>query len=599
MTATETEPTTARRPRDERPETSPFHEPVHPAHSRVLKGELGVPVTRVELTNGEHFDRYATEGPGSQPEIGLPLLREQWILDRADTEEYDGREVQLLDNGKAALRSGVHREQWQGRAYKPRRALPGRNLSQMHYAKQGIVTPEMEYVAQREGCSVELVRSEVAAGRAIIPNNVNHPESEPMIIGRRFLVKVNANIGNSAVTSSIAEEVEKLTWAITWGTDTVMDLSTGDDIHTTREWIVRNSPVPIGTVPIYQALEKVNGEADKLTWEIFRDTVIEQAEQGVDYMTIHAGVLLRYVPMTANRVTGIVSRGGSIMAGWCLAHHEENFLYTHFDELCEIFQQYDVAFSLGDGLRPGATADANDEAQLSELRTLAELTKRAWEYDVQVMVEGPGHVPLNLVEENVVLQQDWCHGAPFYTLGPLVTDIAPGYDHITSAIGAATIAMHGTAMLCYVTPKEHLGLPNRDDVKTGVITYKLSAHAADVAKGHPGARDWDDALSHARFEFRWRDQFALSLDPHTAEAFHDETLPADNAKTAHFCSMCGPKFCSMKISQDVRNRFGADLTPGSADAAMAEAAAAEAGMRAKSQEFVELGKSVYVEPTAP
>ncbi|HSX68478.1 phosphomethylpyrimidine synthase ThiC [Nocardioides sp.] len=558
---------------------------------------MGVPVTRVELTNGEHFDRYATEGPGSQPEVGLPLLREQWILDRADTEEYDGREVQLLDNGKAALRSGVHREQWQGRSYKPRRALPGRNVSQMHYAKQGIVTPEMEYVAQREGCSVELVRSEVAAGRAIIPNNVNHPESEPMIIGRRFLVKVNANIGNSAVTSSIAEEVEKLTWAITWGTDTVMDLSTGDDIHTTREWIVRNSPVPIGTVPIYQALEKVNGEADKLTWEIFRDTVIEQAEQGVDYMTIHAGVLLRYVPMTADRVTGIVSRGGSIMAGWCLAHHQENFLYTHFDELCEIFQQYDVAFSLGDGLRPGATADANDEAQLSELRTLAELTKRAWEYDVQVMVEGPGHVPLNLVEENVVLQQDWCHGAPFYTLGPLVTDIAPGYDHITSAIGAATIAMHGTAMLCYVTPKEHLGLPNRDDVKTGVITYKLSAHAADVAKGHPGARNWDDALSHARFEFRWRDQFALSLDPHTAEAFHDETLPADNAKTAHFCSMCGPKFCSMKISQDVRNRFGADLTPDSADAAVAEAAAAEAGMRAKSQEFVELGTSVYVEPS--
>ncbi|GGO89552.1 phosphomethylpyrimidine synthase [Nocardioides phosphati] len=590
MTATEAERTI------ERVESSPFHEPVHPAHTRVLKGELGVPVTRVELTNGATFDRYTTEGPGSQPEVGLPLLREQWILDRDDTEEYDGREVQLLDNGKAALRSGVHREQWQGRAYKPRRAKPGKNLSQMHYAKQGIVTPEMEYVAAREGCSVELVRSEVASGRAIIPNNVNHPESEPMIIGRRFLVKVNANIGNSAVTSSIAEEVEKLTWAIKWGTDTVMDLSTGDDIHTTREWIVRNSPVPIGTVPIYQALEKVNGEADKLTWEIFRDTVIEQAEQGVDYMTIHAGVLLRYVPMTANRVTGIVSRGGSIMAGWCLAHHQENFLYTHFDELCEIFQQYDVAFSLGDGLRPGATADANDEAQLSELRTLAELTERAWKYDVQVMVEGPGHVPLNLVEENVVLQQDWCHGAPFYTLGPLVTDIAPGYDHITSAIGAATIAMHGTAMLCYVTPKEHLGLPNRDDVKTGVITYKLSAHAADVAKGHPNARDWDDALSHARFEFRWRDQFALSLDPHTAEAFHDETLPADNAKTAHFCSMCGPKFCSMKISQDVRDRFGADLQPGSADAAVADAAAAEAGMRAKSQEFVELGKSVYVEP---
>ncbi|HZP15187.1 MAG TPA: phosphomethylpyrimidine synthase ThiC [Nocardioides sp.] len=457
----------------------------------------------------------------------------------------------------------------------------GRNLSQMHYAKQGIVTPEMTYVAEREGCSVELVRSEVAAGRAIIPNNVNHPESEPMIIGRRFLVKVNANIGNSAVTSSIAEEVEKLTWATRWGADTVMDLSTGDDIHTTREWIIRNSPVPIGTVPIYQALEKVNGEADKLTWEIFRDTVIEQCEQGVDYMTIHAGVLLRYVPLTADRVTGIVSRGGSIMAGWCLAHHRENFLYTHFDELCEIFQTYDVAFSLGDGLRPGATADANDAAQLGELRTLSELTQRAWEYDVQVMVEGPGHVPLNLVEENVVLQQDWCHGAPFYTLGPLVTDIAPGYDHITSAIGAATIAMHGTAMLCYVTPKEHLGLPNRDDVKTGVITYKLSAHAADVAKGHPRARDWDDALSRARFEFRWHDQFALALDPETAMAFHDETLPAENAKTAHFCSMCGPKFCSMRISQDVRDRFGDQLR-------------AQDGMKQKSEEFVALGKSVYV-----
>jgi len=571
---------------DIRTATTPFHTPVHPAHSRILKGELGVPFTRVALTNGESFDRYATEGPGSDPEVGLPRGRDQWILDRDDTETYDGREIQLVDNGKAALRSGAHREEWKGERVAPRRAKQGKNLSQMHYARQGIVTPEMEYVAVRENCDVELVRSEVAAGRAIIPNNVNHPESEPMIIGRRFLVKVNANIGNSAVTSSIAEEVDKLTWAITWGTDTVMDLSTGDDIHTTREWIIRNSPVPIGTVPIYQALEKVNGEADKLTWEIFRDTVIEQCEQGVDYMTIHAGVLLRYVPLTANRVTGIVSRGGSIMAGWCLAHHEENFLYTHFDELCEIFQQYDVAFSLGDGLRPGATADANDAAQLGELRTLAELTERAWKYDVQVMVEGPGHVPLNLVEENVVLQQDWCHGAPFYTLGPLVTDIAPGYDHITSAIGAATIAMHGTAMLCYVTPKEHLGLPNRDDVKTGVITYKLSAHAADVAKGHPGARDWDDALSKARFEFRWKDQFSLSLDPHTAEAFHDETLPAENAKTAHFCSMCGPKFCSMKISQDVRDRFGSNLTP--EDAAL--------GMKEKSEEFLELGASVYVEP---
>ncbi|RNM12149.1 phosphomethylpyrimidine synthase ThiC [Nocardioides pocheonensis] len=559
---------------------------IHEAHTRVhvegSRPDVQVPVTRVALTNGETFDRYSTEGPGSQPEVGLPRLRQAWIEERADTEQYDGRETQLVDNGKAAIRAGAAREEWTGEKVRPRRARTGRNVTQMHYARQGIVTPEMEFVALRESCDPELVRSEVAAGRAIIPNNVNHPESEPMIIGRRFLVKVNANIGNSAVTSSIAEEVEKLTWATTWGADTVMDLSTGDDIHTTREWIIRNSPVPIGTVPIYQALEKVNGEADKLTWPIFRDTVIEQCEQGVDYMTIHAGVLLRYVPLTADRVTGIVSRGGSIMAGWCLAHHEENFLYTHFDELCEIFAQYDVAFSLGDGLRPGSTADANDEAQLSELRTLAELTKRAWEHDVQVMVEGPGHVPLNLVEENVALQQEWCHGAPFYTLGPLVTDIAPGYDHITSAIGAATIAMHGTAMLCYVTPKEHLGLPNRDDVKTGVITYKLAAHAADVAKGHPGARAWDDALSKARFEFRWRDQFALSLDPHTAESFHDETLPAENAKTAHFCSMCGPKFCSMRISQDVRDRFGSSLDP-------------KAGMEQKSSEFLELGGTVYVQ----
>ncbi|WP_109509243.1 phosphomethylpyrimidine synthase ThiC [Nocardioides speluncae] len=567
---------------------------VHEAHSRILIADpddsrIEVPVIRVALTNGETFDRYCTEGPGSDPEVGLAPLRDRWITDRRDTEEYDGRETQLIDNGKAAVRRGAAAGEWRGERPQPRRATAGKRVTQMHYARAGTITPEMRFVARREGCDVELVRREVAEGRAIIPNNVNHPESEPMIIGRRFLVKVNANIGNSAVTSSIAEEVDKLTWAVTWGADTVMDLSTGDDIHTTREWIIRNSPVPIGTVPIYQALEKVNGEADKLTWEIFRDTVIEQCEQGVDYMTIHAGVLLRYVPMTARRVTGIVSRGGSIMAGWCLAHHQENFLYTHFDELCEIFAQYDVAFSLGDGLRPGSTADANDEAQLSELRTLAELTTRAWKYDVQVMVEGPGHVPLNLVEENVVLQQEWCHGAPFYTLGPLATDIAPGYDHITSAIGAATIAMHGTAMLCYVTPKEHLGLPNRDDVKTGVITYKLSAHAADVAKGHPGARDWDDALSKARFEFRWRDQFALSLDPHTAEAFHDETLPAENAKTAHFCSMCGPKFCSMRISQDVRDRFGAELDPGLDP---------DVGMKEKSAEFLELGGTVYVEGEA-
>ncbi|OIJ26277.1 phosphomethylpyrimidine synthase ThiC [Nocardioides luteus] len=556
---------------------------VHPAHTRLELGDLKVPVTRVALTNGETFDRYCTEGPGSQPEQGLPPRRDEWIEERGDTEAYEGRRTELLDNGKAAVRRGAARQEWQGERRLPRK---GENITQMHYARKGIITKEMAYVAVRESCDPELVREEVAAGRAIIPNNVNHPESEPMIIGKRFLVKINANIGNSAVTSSIAEEVDKLTHAITWGADTVMDLSTGDDIHTTREWILRNSPVPIGTVPIYQALEKVNGEADKLTWEVFRDTVIEQAEQGVDYMTIHAGVLLRYVPLTANRVTGIVSRGGSIMAGWCLAHHQENFLYTHYDELCEIFKQYDVAFSLGDGLRPGSTADANDEAQLSELRTLAELTTRAWEHDVQVMVEGPGHVPLNLVKENVDLQQEWCHGAPFYTLGPLATDIAPGYDHITSAIGAATIAMHGTAMLCYVTPKEHLGLPDKDDVKTGVITYKLAAHAADIAKGHPGARDHDDALSRARFEFRWRDQFALSLDPVTAEAFHDETLPAEGAKTAHFCSMCGPKFCSMKISQDVRDRFGGN------DGASPEEV--EAGMMEKSKEFAAAGGRVYL-----
>ncbi len=556
---------------------------LHPNHSTVhrtgSREDLSVPFTRVALTNGETFDRYRTAGPGSDPEVGLPLLRTHWVAQRADTEEYDGRATQLLDNGKTAVRRGEAREQWRGQRTRPRRSQPGRTVTQMHYARQGILTPEMEYAAIREGMDVEVVRSEVAAGRAIIPANVNHPEAEPMIIGKRFLVKVNANIGNSAVTSSIAEEVDKMTWAVTWGADTVMDLSTGDDIHTTREWIVRNSPVPIGTVPIYQALEKVDGDASKMTWEIYRDTVIEQCEQGVDYMTVHAGVLLRYVPLTAQRITGIVSRGGAIMAGWCLAHHQENFLYTHFDELCEIFARYDVSFSLGDGLRPGCTADANDEAQLSELRTLAELTQRAWEHDVQVMVEGPGHVPLNLVEENVVLQQDWCHGAPFYTLGPLATDIAPGYDHITSAIGAAAIAMHGTAMLCYVTPKEHLGLPNRDDVKTGVITYKLSAHAADIAKGHPGARDWDDALSKARFEFRWHDQFALSLDPHTAESFHDETLPAEASKTAHFCSMCGPKFCSMRISQDVRDYVAA-------------------GMEEKSTQFLELGSSIYVEEPA-
>jgi len=562
--------------------------------------DIRVPFMQVRLDDSPSADGpqpnapmhlYDTSGPGSVPGQGLPALRAAWVQARADVEPYAGRERRLGDDGRSAERRGAAATEWQGQRRNPMRAQHGRRVTQMHYARQGIVTPEMEFIALREGCGVELVRTEVAAGRAIIPNNVNHPESEPMIIGKAFLVKINANIGNSAVTSSIAEEVEKLTWAAKWGADTVMDLSTGEDIHTTREWILRNSPVPIGTVPIYQALEKVDGEASKLTWEIFRDTVIEQCEQGVDYMTIHAGVLLRYVPLTARRITGIVSRGGSILAGWCLAHHEENFLYTHFDELCEIFAQYDVAFSLGDGLRPGCLADANDQAQLSELRTLAELTKRAWQYDVQVMVEGPGHVPLHLVEENVRLQQEWCDGAPFYTLGPLATDIAPGYDHITSAIGASTIAMHGTAMLCYVTPKEHLGLPNRDDVKTGVITYKLAAHAADVAKGHPGARLWDDTLSKARFEFRWNDQFNLSLDPDTARSFHDETLPAEPAKTAHFCSMCGPKFCSMQITHDVR-RYAAEHGLDQEDPIAA-------GMHQKATEFTSAGAQIYLLADTP
>jgi phosphomethylpyrimidine synthase len=549
---------------------------------------LAVPFTEVTQSgDNPPFRLYDTSGPGSVPEEGLPPLRAGWIAERGDTEEYTGRERVLADDGRTAVRRGAASLEWRGTRRNPLRAKGSRRVTQLAYARAGVVTKEMEFVATRERCDAELVRSEVAAGRAIIPANVNHPESEPMVIGRAFLVKVNANIGNSAVTSSVAEEVEKLTWATRWGADTVMDLSTGDDIHTTREWVVRNSPVPIGTVPIYQALEKVDGDASRLSWEVFRDTVVEQCEQGVDYMTVHAGVLLRYVPLTARRITGIVSRGGSIMAGWCLAHHEENFLYTHFDELCEILARYDVAFSLGDGLRPGCTADANDEAQLSELRTLAELTERAWDHDVQVMVEGPGHVPLDLVKENVDLQQDWCHGAPFYTLGPLATDVAPGYDHITSAIGAAHIAWHGTAMLCYVTPKEHLGLPNRDDVKTGVITYKLAAHAADLAKRHPYARDWDDALSRARFEFRWEDQFNLSLDPETARAFHDETLPAEPAKTAHFCSMCGPKFCSMRISQDVR-RYAAER-------GLTDDDAVAAGLADKSRQFLDLGASVYVE----
>ncbi len=510
---------------------------------------------------------YDTEGPGSDPTQGLPPLRSDWILERADTSEYEGRPNSSRDEGhsssrhprplrvdantKTPARAGSSVFPHEPRT--PRQASPGAGpVTQLHYARQGIITAEMDFVATRESLDAELVRQEVAAGRAIIPSNVNHPESEPMVIGSRFLVKVNANIGTSSVTSSAADEVEKLTWALRWGADTVMDLSTGPAIHTTREWILRNSPVPVGTVPIYQALEKAGGKPADLTWEIYRDNLIEQAEQGVDYFTVHAGVLLHYVPMTTRRITGIVSRGGSIMASWCLAHHEENFLYTHFEEMCEILAAYDIAFSLGDGLRPGSIADANDEAQLAELATLGELTEVAWRHGVQVMIEGPGHVPLDKIAENVELERELCHNAPFYTLGPLTTDIAPGYDHITSAIGAAVIAMHGTSMLCYVTPKEHLGLPNLEDVKEGMIAYKIAAHAADVARRHPHAQEWDDALSRARFEFRWEDQFNLALDPDTARRFHDETLPAGPAKTAHFCSMCGPKFCSMQISQQVR-----------------------------------------------
>lgn len=484
---------------------------------------------------------------------GLPLHRLSWIQERGDTEEYKGREVRPEDNGIRG--SKPHAEAYPGLQRNPLRARAGRNVTQLHYARQGIITPEMEFIAIRENTRPEFVRDEVAAGRAIIPANINHPESEPMIIGRNFLVKINANIGNSAVSSSIEEEVEKMRWATRWGADTIMDLSTGAGIHTTREWIIRNSPVPVGTVPLYQALEKVNGIAEDLTWELYRDTLIEQAEQGVDYFTIHAGVLRRYIPLTSRRMTGIVSRGGSIMAAWCLGHQQENFLYTHFEDICEIMKTYDVAFSLGDGLRPGSIADANDEAQFAELETLGELTLLAWKHDVQVMVEGPGHVPMHKIKENMDKQLEICREAPFYTLGPLTTDIAPGYDHITSAIGAAMIGSLGTSMLCYVTPKEHLGLPDRNDVREGVITYKIAAHAADLAKGHPGAQDRDDALSKARFEFRWRDQFHLSLDPERALAYHDETLPAEGAKQAHFCSMCGPKFCSMRISHDIRNSY--------------------------------------------
>jgi len=572
---------------------------------RVPMREISLSPTHSTNGNGgmpnQPITVYDTSGPYTDPNVtidvraGLQPLRRAWIEARQDTEELPqvtsqyGRQ-RATDPKLADLRFTHIR--------KSRRAKAGRNVSQMHYAKQGIVTPEMEFIAIRENLgrdaaglksriTPEFVRDEVARGRAIIPANINHPETEPMIIGRNFLVKINANIGNSAVASSIEEEVEKMAWSIRWGADTVMDLSTGKNIHETREWILRNSPVPIGTVPIYQALEKVNGKAEDLTWEIFRDTLIEQAEQGVDYFTIHAGVRLRYIPLTAKRVTGIVSRGGSIMAKWCLAHHQENFLYTHFEDICEIMKAYDVAFSLGDGLRPGSTADANDEAQFGELETLGELTKIAWKHDVQVMIEGPGHVPMHLIQENMTKQLEVCDEAPFYTLGPLTTDIAPGYDHITSAIGAAMIGWWGCAMLCYVTPKEHLGLPNKKDVKDGVIAYKIAAHAADLAKGHPGARIWDDAMSKARFEFRWEDQFNLALDPDTAREFHDETLPAEGAKSAHFCSMCGPHFCSMKISDDVRQYAESH--------GYNEEEALQKGMEEMAETFVQKGAEVYLQ----
>ncbi|EFH27347.1 thiamine biosynthesis protein ThiC [Gardnerella vaginalis AMD] len=559
--------------------------------------DLEVPYTEIKLSDtpgvgpNPPFKDYNTEGPKCDPKEGLAPLRLDWIRDRGDVVEYEGRRRNLQDDGKRAIKRGKASKEWRGRTHKPMKGAD-HPITQMWYARHGITTPEMQYVATRENCDVELVREEIAAGRAVIPCNINHPEAEPMIIGSRFLTKLNANMGNSAVTSSIDEEVEKLTWATKWGADTVMDLSTGNDIHTTREWILRNSPVPIGTVPMYQALEKVEDDASKLSWELFRDTVIEQCEQGVDYMTIHAGVLLRYVPLTANRVTGIVSRGGSIMAEWCLQHHQESFLYTHFEELCEIFAKYDVAFSLGDGLRPGSLADANDAAQLSELMTLGELTKIAWKHDVQVMIEGPGHVPFDTVRMNIEMEKAICQNAPFYTLGPLTTDTAPGYDHITSAIGGVEIARYGTAMLCYVTPKEHLGLPNKDDVKQGVIAYKIACHAADLAKHHPHAMDRDNAISKARFEFRWLDQFNLSYDPDTAIAFHDETLPAEPAKMAHFCSMCGPKFCSMAISQNIRKRFGGAAQ----QEQLVEEARSQAiadGMKEMSKKFQESGSSLY------
>ena len=589
--------------------------------------DIGVPLREIRLSGGEKpLAVYDTSGPYSDAAAsidiykGLPKLRDGWIRERGDVEEYDGREVKPEDNG---LKSSEFRVQSSAVEVfphvntRPLRAKKGANVSQMHYARQGIVTKEMEYIAIRENegrsnpvrsgaeaqdlkpyrtpdpalrlrrpqdlVTPEFVRDEIARGRAIIPNNINHPESEPMIIGRNFLVKINANIGNSAVTSSVAEEVEKMVWSARWGADTVMDLSTGRNIHNIREWIIRNSPVPIGTVPIYQALEKVGGVAEDLTYDIFRDTLIEQCEQGVDYFTIHAGVRLRYIPLTEHRMTGIVSRGGSILAKWCMSHHKENFLYTNFEDICELLKQYDVSFSLGDGLRPGSQHDANDAAQFGELETLGELTKIAWKHDVQTMIEGPGHVPMHLIKENMEKQLELCGEAPFYTLGPLTTDIAPGYDHITSGIGAAMIGWYGTAMLCYVTPKEHLGLPDRDDVKTGVITYKIAAHAADLAKGHPSAYLRDDALSKARFDFRWQDQFNLSLDPETALKFHDETLPAEGAKVAHFCSMCGPKFCSMKISQDVRDYAAAER---------------EKGMEEMAEKFKESGGEIYQKVTA-
>ncbi|MDQ0254711.1 phosphomethylpyrimidine synthase [Evansella vedderi] len=534
---------------------------------------------------------YDTSGPYTDPvyEVdvikGLPPLRQNWILERGDVENYDGREIKPEDNGFKEGDPRANLEWFPNLNKKPLRAHRGKNVTQMHYARKGMITPEMEFIAIRESMDPEFVRKEVASGRAIIPVNINHPEAEPMIIGRNFHVKINANIGNSAVSSSIEQEVEKMTWATRWGADTIMDLSTGKNIHTTREWIIRNSPVPVGTVPIYQALEKVNGIAEDLTWEVYRDTLIEQAEQGVDYFTIHAGVLLSHIPLTAKRMTGIVSRGGSIMAQWCLAHHKESFLFTHFEDICEILKAYDISVSLGDGLRPGSIADANDEAQFAELEALGILTEIAWKHDVQVMIEGPGHVPMHLIKANMEKQLEICKEAPFYTLGPLTTDIAPGYDHITSAIGAAQIGWYGTAMLCYVTPKEHLGLPNREDVREGVITYKIAAHAADLAKGHPGAQIRDNALSKARFEFRWNDQFNLSLDPERAREYHDETLPAEGAKTAHFCSMCGPKFCSMRISHDIKSMAH--------EKGLTEEEVIEEGMKEKAKEFVDNGSNIY------